>query len=147
MHDKKYYITDSNLKGLAYKCEIIENDLSEIYSEVLDRLGLKDFTSKKEVEILQIVLTFIKHADDYSFNRHTKHQNRAANRVAFVSPPAHPSIMPQPIAARSAMTSAIIVFQKKYKSAEGMRWKNFNILPEKIGTLFARERRMCSSLG
>lgn len=60
---KKYYITQSNLKKLVYRTGVANQVVSDAYDEIYDEIDLRDFVSSKEAQQLAALAAFLKKSE------------------------------------------------------------------------------------
>lgn len=90
-NQNSYYITQSNLKKLAFRSEIIENNLSNLYETIYDRQDLRGYVSKSEAQQLGTLATFLQQSEDQLIQLASRSKSPASSTqsssLIFVSGP------------------------------------------------------------
>lgn len=61
----KYFITQSNLRQLVYRANVVERNISSIYDGIYGRIDLSDYISEKEAQNLHALGDFLEKSEDY----------------------------------------------------------------------------------
>lgn len=70
--NKKYYITQSNLRKLVFRAGLVEHNLSKLYERIYDQQDLKDYFSIAEAQHLHSLALFLQQSEDYLIELTTK---------------------------------------------------------------------------
>ena len=89
---ENFYITASKLRSLVYRSGIVVDDLSHIYRDILDPLGLRDFISKSEAKTLQATSVFLQQSEEYLIElaKNNKFNRSDRGYSEYVFPPGAP---------------------------------------------------------